>query len=89
MKKTFPVILLMIVILISSSIYVIKEGEQAIVTQFGKPVSGSITSAGLKLKIPLIQKVIKLINHETTEKCHPCNMTIIFTIVICNKVYQQ
>lgn len=59
MKKTFPVILLMIVFLISSSIYIIKEGEQAIVTQFGKPVSGAISNAGLKFKIPLIQKVIK------------------------------
>ena len=59
MKKIFPVILLMIVFLISSSIYIIKEGEQAIVTQFGKPVSGAITNAGLKFKVPLIQKVIK------------------------------
>ena len=59
MKNIFPTVSLLIVILILNSVYVIKEGEQAIVTQFGKPVSGSITDAGLKFKIPLIQKVIK------------------------------
>ena len=59
MKNIFPTISLLIIILILNSFYVVKEGEQAIVTQFGKPVSGSITDAGLKFKIPLIQKVIK------------------------------
>jgi membrane protease subunit HflC len=32
--------------------------EQAIITQFGKPVGGSITTAGIHFKIPIIQKVI-------------------------------
>jgi len=42
-----------------NSFFVIKENEQAIVTQFGKPVGESISTAGLKFKVPFIQKVIK------------------------------
>ena len=60
MKKTFfPTLLAITLIIILNSIFVLEEGQQAIVTQFGKPVGDSIISAGLKFKIPLIQKVIK------------------------------
>lgn len=60
MKKTFfPTLLAITLIIILNSIFVLEEGQQAVVTQFGKPVGDSIISAGLKFKIPLIQKVIK------------------------------
>ena len=42
-----------------SSLYIVKEGEQAIVLQFGKPVGDPITKAGLKFKTPFIQNVVK------------------------------
>ena len=60
MKKSFfTTSLAIILVILLNSIFIIKEGEQAIVTQFGKPVGDSKTSAGLKFKIPLIQKVIR------------------------------
>ena len=60
MKKSFlPTFLVVIVVILLNSIFILREDEQAVVTQFGKPVGDSITSAGLKFKIPLIQKVIK------------------------------
>ena len=37
--------------------YVINEKNQAIVTQFGRPVGEPVTTPGLKLKVPFIQKV--------------------------------
>lgn len=40
-----------------SSIYTVSEVEQAIITQFGKPVGAPVTTAGLKLKVPFIQDV--------------------------------
>src|SRR5690348_15694111 len=43
--------------LLMSSIYTVSEVEQAIVTQFGKPVGDPVTSAGLKVKVPFIQEV--------------------------------
>jgi membrane protease subunit HflC len=43
--------------IITSSIYTVSEVEQAIITQFGKPVGAPVTTAGLKFKIPFIQHV--------------------------------
>ena len=40
-----------------NSIYVVSEVQQVIITQFGKPVGGPVTTAGLKLKIPFIQEI--------------------------------
>ena len=44
-------------ILFFSSLYQLSETEQAILTQFGKPVGGLVTSPGLHLKMPFIQNV--------------------------------
>ena len=60
MKQTIILIFVLAVLIISfSSIYIINEAEQAVVTQFGKPVGGAITDAGLHFKTPIIQTVIK------------------------------
>jgi len=40
-----------------NSIYTVSEVEQAIITQFGKPVGDPVTTAGLKFKVPFIQDV--------------------------------
>ncbi len=45
-----------IAILAFSSIFVLNETQQAIVTQFGKPVGGPRTEPGLNFKVPIIQK---------------------------------
>ena len=60
MKQTIILIILLAVLIIGySSIYIINEAEQAVVTQFGKPVGGAVTEAGLHFKTPIIQTVIK------------------------------
>ena len=60
MKQTiFLIIVVGVVILGFGSIYTINETEQAVVTQFGKPVGGAITDAGVHFKTPFIQTVIK------------------------------
>jgi membrane protease subunit HflC len=40
-----------------NAIYTVSEVEQAIITQFGKPVGAPVTTAGLKIKVPFIQEV--------------------------------
>lgn len=45
------------VFLVSNAVYTVSEVEQAIITQFGKPVGKPVTTAGLKLKVPFIQDV--------------------------------
>ena len=44
-------------ILFFSSLYQLSETEQAILTQFGKPVGGLVTNPGLHVKVPFIQTV--------------------------------
>jgi membrane protease subunit HflC len=39
------------------SVYALNETEQAILTQFGKPVGGPVTTPGLHLKVPFVQVV--------------------------------
>ena len=51
--------LLVAAFIVYSSAYIVKEGEQAVVFQFGKPVGNAISDAGLKFKIPFIQNVKK------------------------------
>src|SRR3990170_2422738 len=41
----------------AGSLYTVSEVEQVIITQFGKPVSAPVTTAGLKVKVPFIQNV--------------------------------
>jgi membrane protease subunit HflC len=40
-----------------SSLYTVSETEQVLITQFGKPVGGVISTPGLHVKVPLIQTV--------------------------------
>ena len=49
-----------------SSIYTVSEVEQAIITQFGRPVGAPVTDAGLKFKAPFIQEV-NLIDKRVLE----------------------
>ena len=43
--------------LVSSTLFVVNEWEQVIITQFGKPVGDPLQTPGLKTKIPFIQKI--------------------------------
>ena len=40
---------------LSGALFIIDEGKQVVITQFGKPVGKPITSSGLHFKTPLIQ----------------------------------
>jgi len=52
------VVLLFLVLaaLASGALFIVDEGRQAVITQFGRPVGQSITSAGLHFKTPFIQQ---------------------------------
>merc|ERR1712096_161174 len=61
MKSTILLITLLAVAIVGlSSLYIVDEKEQVIVLQFGKPITDSITDAGLYFKIPLIQVVERM-----------------------------
>lgn len=50
------------VILSAQSVFILDETQQAIVTQFGKPVGEPRTSPGVNIVVPFIQKVQFLTN---------------------------
>lgn len=57
-KNTIGLILLFAaILLVSNTIFILSETQQAIVTQFGKPVGGPRVDPGVNFKIPFIQKV--------------------------------
>ena len=60
MKKKYTAIIIaaiVVVILAGSSIFIVDETQQAIVTQFGKPVGGPRVDPGINFKAPIIQRV--------------------------------
>jgi membrane protease subunit HflC len=50
------IILIVVIIILAESAYIVKEYDQVIITQFGKPVGDAVTTPGLKFKAPFIQK---------------------------------
>jgi membrane protease subunit HflC len=51
------VLVLLVLIVAGGTFYQVDEIEQVIITQFGEPVGGPITTPGLKVKVPIIQTV--------------------------------
>ena len=61
MKKALGFIIaalvLIVLLFVTGTVYTVKEGQQVILTQFGKPIGDPITDAGLHFKLPFIVKV--------------------------------
>jgi len=62
MKKTLTTIIVILVIfigvMVAGPFYVINEGEQAVIVQMGR-LTGVITNAGLHIKAPFIDEVVR------------------------------
>ncbi|MGB5684264.1 MAG: protease modulator HflC [Candidatus Electrothrix sp.] len=61
MKQAIQILTLVLIAAFIATIwdgfYILREGKQAVITQFGAPVGKSETTAGLKFKVPFIQHV--------------------------------
>ncbi|MGA2585825.1 MAG: protease modulator HflC [Candidatus Aminicenantales bacterium] len=59
-KSTRNIILigaaLVALIILADSIYIVSETNQVIITQFGEPIGGAVTTAGIHFKTPFVQK---------------------------------
>ncbi|WP_136810542.1 protease modulator HflC [Desulfosediminicola flagellatus] len=49
-------LVLMAVLVVYDGFYILEEGKQVVVTQFGAPVGDPVTEAGLHLKMPFLQQ---------------------------------
>ncbi len=61
MNKIVRTALILIVIVLIftavNGVYILQEGRQAIITQFGRPIGQPVTEAGLHFKTPFVQEV--------------------------------
>ena len=56
MSYFIAAVVVLALVVLTSAVYIVDETQQAIITQFGDPVGDPVTSAGLHIKIPFIQK---------------------------------
>jgi modulator of FtsH protease HflC len=56
-RYALGIVLVVAVLLLTGAFYVLEEGQQAVVLQFGRPVGAAVTEAGLHFKVPFIQEV--------------------------------
>ena len=58
-KFLIPVIVIVVLVLpvVTGVFYTVHEGEQVVITEFGRPIGQPIITAGLKVKTPFIQDV--------------------------------
>jgi modulator of FtsH protease HflC len=61
MKNMIRIIISLFIVVtvgfLTGAVYVVSEINQAVITQFGKPIGDPITTAGLHFKMPMIQQV--------------------------------
>ncbi|MCI5130712.1 MAG: protease modulator HflC [Candidatus Electrothrix sp. EH2] len=61
MKQAIQILTLVLVAVVIATVwdgfYILREDKQAVITQFGAPVGEPVTTAGLKLKVPFIQRI--------------------------------
>ncbi|HNR12448.1 MAG TPA: protease modulator HflC [Thermodesulfobacteriota bacterium] len=57
LKMPIIVIAVVVVLTLLSSLYMLEEGQQAVIVQFGRPVGETVTEAGLHVKLPFVQEV--------------------------------
>ena len=58
-QMTYGLVILLAVahLSVAGTFYVVEEGQQAIILQFGRPVGAPVTEAGFYFKVPFIQEV--------------------------------
>jgi modulator of FtsH protease HflC len=56
-KYTLGILVAAAVLALTGSFYVVEEGQQAVILQFGRPVGATVSEAGLHFKVPFIQEV--------------------------------
>ena len=56
-RTTLILIAIALIFTVANGVYILQEGRQAIITQFGRPVGQPVIEAGLHFKLPFVQEV--------------------------------
>ena len=59
-KILIAVVVIVVLMVATGTLYTVRMWEQVIITQFGKPVGEPVTDAGLHVKIPFVQDVNRI-----------------------------
>ncbi len=51
------ILVLLGLLVVGGGVYIVDETQQVVITQFGEPKGSAVTTPGLKVKIPFVQKV--------------------------------
>ncbi|MBT4482428.1 MAG: protease modulator HflC [Candidatus Latescibacteria bacterium] len=69
---TIIIIVFAVIFLVGSSLYVVDETEQVVITQFGAVIEPAVTGAGLHFKLPFVQKITvldkRLLDYDTSPR---------------------
>jgi membrane protease subunit HflC len=57
LRYAVGIILAAVLISLAGTFYVVEEGQQAVILQFGRPIGAPVTEAGLHFKLPFVQDV--------------------------------
>jgi len=58
-KVALGLLAVAILLVVAGTFYTLEEGQQAVIVQFGRPVGTPITDAGLHMKVPFVQDVLR------------------------------
>jgi membrane protease subunit HflC len=50
------IVVIALIVTVANGFYILEEGKQAVITQFGRPIGQPVTEAGLHFKTPYIQE---------------------------------
>ena len=56
LKIVIGILVLLVLLVVGGTFFIVNETQQVVITQFGEPKGDAVTTAGLKFKLPFIQK---------------------------------
>jgi len=56
-RTTLILVVIVLIFTAVNGVFILQEGRQAIITQFGRPVGQPVTEAGLHFKLPFVQEI--------------------------------
>ena len=59
-KTLIALVVIVVLMVASGTFYTVREWEQVVITQFGKPVGKPVVAAGLHVKVPFVQNVNRI-----------------------------
>jgi membrane protease subunit HflC len=56
-RTALILIVIVLIFTVVNGVFILQEGKQAIITQFGRPIGQPVTEAGLHFKLPFVQEI--------------------------------